>query len=280
MSNQFNSQPNQKTEFDQDRVERERVFHNDWASSVKINELMVEPAFESPTALENQYILQEIGDFKSKKILDLGCGAGESSVYFAVRGAEVHACDISENLLQLAGQLAKSRGVAIQTYVCPAENLPFADNTFDLVYGNGVLHHVNLDPSMKEVARVMKPGAKGYFIEPLPYNPIINIYRWVARDVRTVDEKPLHFSQINSLRKSFSDLTHREFWLFSLYIFMHFFLVRRWHPSKVRYWKKVIEVGPEFSSMIGTLKKWDHRMMRIFPFLGFLCWNTVIKVTK
>ncbi len=262
------------------RAARERVFHNDMASSVKLDELLVCPAFESPTALENEHILKNIGDIKGKRLLDLGCGAGEAAVFFAMQGAEVHACDISENLLSLAQDLAGKNAVKIRTYHCPAEQLPFSDGFFDLVYGNGVLHHVSLDLAMKEVSRVMASGAKGFFIEPLPYNPIINIYRWVARDVRTVDERPLRFSQIRSIKKHFSDLTHREFWLFSLYIFIHFFLVRRWHPSKIRYWKKVIEVGDEFKGLITGLKKFDERVLKFFPFLGSMCWNTVIKVVK
>lgn len=132
----------------------------------------------------------------------------------------------------------------------------------------------------KEVSRVLKKGGKALFVEPLPYNPAINIYRWMARDVRSEDERPLSFRQIHSLRPFFTRLRHTEFWLFSLLIFFHFFFIRRWHPSKVRYWKKVIEVGEEYRELFGRWQALDRFVLRVFPFLRPLCWNTVIVAEK
>ena len=264
----------------QEKNKREQDFHDGMAESINLDTLLVRESFESPTAIENRYAFSVMHPIQGKKILDLGCGAGETSVYFAIKGADVSACDISAGFLGLAENLSKKHGVSLKLAQCAAEFLPWPDNQFDFVFGNGVLHHVDLEASCKEIYRVLRPRGKAVFIEPLPYNPVINIYRKMAKDVRTEDERPLTLTQIHSLKKIYSKVEHQEFWLFSLYLFIHFFLVKRWHPSKVRYWKKVIEVGPEFSGLFSKLQDLDHFAMKWLPFLRPLCWNTVIVAEK
>lgn len=262
------------------RFEREREFHNQWARSLNWDELLVRENFEACTAIENQYALRELGDLRGKRILDLGCGAGETSVYFALCGAEVFACDVGDIFLQLAKRLADKFGVKLRLAQVDANFLPCRDDYFDFVYGNGILHHVNLLPAAREIKRVLKRGGKAVFIEPLPYNPVIHVYRALAKDVRTKDEKPLKFGELNQIKPFFSSFHHREFWLFSLLVFLHFFLIRGWHPSKVRYWKKVIEVADSYHGLFGALQALDRFVLRYIPFANYLCWNTALVVMK
>ena len=86
--------------------------------------------------------------------------------------------------------------------------------------------------------------------------------------------------QLKEFGSVFTSFRHREFWLFSLFIFLHFFLVRRWHPSEVRYWKKVIEVGEEYRDIFSRLQRVDDFCLRHFSWLRYLCWNTVVEVVK
>ena len=260
--------------------QREKDFHDQWAKTIRLEDLKVRETFEAPTAIENHYALRQLGDLKGKKILDLGCGAGETSVYLAMQGAQVYACDIAEEFLKIAGALAEKHGVRLNLQQVEASRLPYAEGAFDFVYGNGVLHHVDLLPTAQEIHRVLKPGGKAVFIEPLPYNPLIQLYRWMAKAVRTEDEKPLTFGQLKKAGSFFSSFRHEEFWFFSLFIFFHFFFIRRWNPSKVRYWKKVIEEGENYKEMFSRLERFDRSFLRAFPFMKPLCWNTVLVATK
>lgn len=204
----------------------EEDFHNKWADSIAVDQVLVLESFESSTAVENKHALAELGKIKGKKILDLGCGAGEASVYFANKGAEAYALDISEGMLKTAQKIAKKYKTKIKTVKASAEELPFKDGYFDLVYGNAVLHHINIEPTIAEVKRILKPRGKAVFIEPVAYNPAINIYRKMAMDVRTVDEHPLKSRDIKLMKKYFKQVKHKEFWFITLLIFFYFFFYR------------------------------------------------------
>ncbi|MBA4317466.1 MAG: SAM-dependent methyltransferase [Flavobacterium sp.] len=262
------------------RRQSEEIFHDKWAESIDLNKLLVHESFEAITAVENKYALEMMGDLKNKTILDVGSGAGESSVYFALQGANVTALDISQKMLNIASNLANKHGVIINTIREQTEKMSFTDNTFDLVYGNGVLHHVDFELSLKEVFRILKPGGKAIFIEPLAYNPIIKIYRYMARDVRSEHETPLIFSKLNLVKSIYKRIHHREFWLSTLLILIGFYVFEGVHPSKERYWKKIIYDADKYKKSFMALKKIDDFVLKWLPFLRPFCWNTVLVFEK
>jgi ubiquinone/menaquinone biosynthesis C-methylase UbiE len=100
------------------------------------------------------------------KVLDIGAGRGISSYAFAKAGCSVTALEPDSSNLVGAGAISnlfKNTGLPIQIVQEWGETLPFANNTFDIVYGRAVLHHAkDLKQLCKEAARVLKPG--GYFI--------------------------------------------------------------------------------------------------------------------
>src|ERR1700730_7056987 len=91
--------------------EREVAFHNRWASSTRLEDVLVRESFEAPTALENQFILSRIGPLAGKSLLDIGSGLGESSVYFALQGARVTIVDISPEMIDTARKLGQRFGI-------------------------------------------------------------------------------------------------------------------------------------------------------------------------
>jgi SAM-dependent methyltransferase len=265
---------------DSERRARESEFHDRWASGIDVSELLVDEAFTSPTAVDNQHVLREFGDVRGKRILDYGCGAAEGGVFLAKQGAHVVGVDVSATMLEAAQRLAKHHGVSIETRLVTDAKIPAADEEFDLVYGNGVLHHVNLDVARTELARVLKPTGKGCFLEPLPYNPIINVYRRIAKEVRTPDEVPLRFEDVERFRQSFGSVSHREFWLTTLAVFLKFYLIDRVNPNKERYWKKIYTDAAKIESFFSPLARLDDWLLPKVPFINRLCWVTVITVAQ
>jgi len=260
------------------RIEQE--FHDRWAKDIEISELLVRESFEAVTAAENHYASASLSPVAGKRLLDLGCGAGETSVYFALQGARVCAVDVSPEMAATASRLARRHGAELEARVAVAENLPYPDASFDLVFGNGVLHHVELIPALEEVRRVLAPGGKAAFVEPLKHNPVIGIYRRLAAGNRTPTEHPLGWADFKRIRTVFPRLSHREFWLFTLYLFLHFYFFERISPSQVRYWKKVIADADRYAGMYARLRRLDDWLLARVPFLGRYCWNTVIVVEK
>ena len=148
------------------------------------------------------------------------------------------------------------------------------------MFGNGVLHHLDRKKAYNEIYRILKPGGRAVFIEPLCYNPLISIYRVMARTVRTNNEKPFRFRDLRYLRKLFIQVRHSEFWLATQLIFIYFFLIKRASPRKERYWKKVIAEADSIAPMYKRLLKIDNWLLKNMPLLKIFCWNTVIVLEK
>lgn len=259
---------------------REEAFHDDWANSIDITKIKVDDYFEVATAPENRYIIKNLGNVKGKKILELGCGAGEASVYFAKQGALVTATDLSQGMLEVTMRLAAIHGTQLATVKTPAAPLPFPDNSFDIVYAANVLHHVDFEVTLQEIWRVLKPDGKLCSWDPLAHNPAINIYRRMAMGVRTEDEHPIKMKQLKSFRKIFKTVNIYTTWFFSLWIFVRFYFIERVNPNKERYWKKIIDEHERLEALYCKLERYDSRFLRIFPFLKRYCWNVVILATK
>jgi len=261
------------------RQKIEEKFHDRWAMAVDPDKIRVEKYFLSPTAVEFKYISSLIGNVKNKIFLDLGCGFGEASTWFAMNGAKVFSLDISSNMLSCAQKLAKKYKVKLTLIKSAAENIPLNNESVDIVFGGSILHHTDVEKTAKEIRRVLKKGGKAFFVEPLSYNPLIKIYRSLAKEVRTPTEKPFTFKDIKLLESYFRQCTHKEFHLFTTLIFVWFFIGERLHPGKTRYWRKFIEEGDKYERAFLFLSEADKFFLKI-PFLRKYCWNTVIELVK
>jgi CTP:molybdopterin cytidylyltransferase MocA/predicted O-methyltransferase YrrM len=257
--------------------ERERRFHDGWASATAAPQVRVRAAFEAITAPENRFILRTMGELPGRRLLDLGSGLGEAAVYFALRGARVTATDISPEMCALAAETARRHGVEVETIAAPVERLDVPEGSFDLVYGANLLHHVaDVDRTLGAVRRALRPGGRCFFWDPLAYNPAIDVYRRIATAVRTADEHPLDFSVLSLFRKHFTGVRHREFWLTTLLLFAKYYLVDRVHPNADRYWKRILDEDPaRIGWWFSPLQRADDLLLRL-PLVRRLAWNTVI----
>lgn len=258
----------------------ERSFHDDWALTIDPEAVLPDQNFAPETAIENHYVLARMGSLQGKRILDIGCGSGEAAVYFAQRGAIVTAMDLSGAFLQVARHVARKHEVQVTLTVGAGEDMPFAEGSFDIVYGHGVLHHLALLESMREVQRILRPGGRAFFIEPLGYNPIIDVYRWMAGNMRTESEAPLRFADIDRLRPLFTRVDHREFWLTTQLVFVWFWLGMGVHPASERYWKKVLYDVDRIRWLFRPLYRLEKWILKHLPWAGRFSWNSVICLEK
>jgi ubiquinone/menaquinone biosynthesis C-methylase UbiE len=100
--------------------------------------------------------------------LELGCGTGFFSLNLVSGGViapdGLAVTDISPGMVSVAVRNAKNLGFEVEGRVADAERLPFDDDSFDLVVGHAVLHHIpDLDQTMREILRVLKPGGRFVF---------------------------------------------------------------------------------------------------------------------
>jgi len=107
------------------------------------------------------------------KALEIGAGTGYFSLNLMQLGIaeRVTATDISPGMLAALEASATGLGLEVETVVTEAENLPFEDESFDLVFGHAVLHHIpDLHCAFSEFRRVLRPGGVVTFCgEPSRY---------------------------------------------------------------------------------------------------------------
>jgi ubiquinone/menaquinone biosynthesis C-methylase UbiE len=105
--------------------------------------------------------MMEFDNFKGKKVLEIGCGLGTDLLQFARGGADVTGVDLTPASIDLVKKRFAMYGLPARAQVGDAERLPFSDNSFDVVYSFGVLHHTpNTQKAIDEVYRVVKPGGR------------------------------------------------------------------------------------------------------------------------
>jgi ubiquinone/menaquinone biosynthesis C-methylase UbiE len=213
-------------------------------------------------ALMKQWILEGGQD---ASVLDYCCGNGEESVFLAKHGAKhVVGIDISPVSIENCRALALHDGVAdrAEFQVMDAEALEFPDNSFDMIMEYGVLHHLELDRAMHELARVLKPGGCMVCTETLAHNPFIRAYRRATPHLRTAWEAEhiLGRSSFDVMARHFASIERQFFHLATLAAVP----LRR---------------TPLFAPALGTLRLLDRLLLSI-PGLQWQAWQVVFRLSK
>ncbi|MFA6244799.1 MAG: class I SAM-dependent methyltransferase, partial [Candidatus Hydrogenedentales bacterium] len=111
------------------------------------------------------------------RCLEIGCGTGYFTRLVAGTGAAITAVDISGDLLSEARR--KSSASNVRYEVADVHALPYGDGSFDVIFGSSVLHHLDIQPALRECLRVLMPGGRMVFAEPNMLNPQI----WAERHI-------------------------------------------------------------------------------------------------
>jgi SAM-dependent methyltransferase len=114
--------------------------------------------------------LRICGDLKGRRVLDIGCGAGENAVTMARQGAHVIAIDVSSAQLALGRRFAETSEVRVEWHQGDAADLAFLRaDSIDLALATGVVHEIeDLDRLFRQVHRVLRAGAPFVFSHDHP----------------------------------------------------------------------------------------------------------------
>jgi SAM-dependent methyltransferase len=116
--------------------------------------------------------------WRDRDVLEIGCGLGSDAVQFARAGARYTGVDLTPRSVELVTRRFALYGLEGAARVADAERLPFADESFDLVYSHGVLHHTpDTQRAFDEIHRVLRPGGTAMVMlyHRNSYNYYVNI---------------------------------------------------------------------------------------------------------
>lgn len=248
-----------KTLAEPDRLERERKFHNDAFSKGTRAKVKKYYSITTPSHAKYRELLQDHSPGES--VLEYGSGPGSQAFSLAKQGANVTAIDISDVAISQAREHAEQESLPINFIRMNAEDLDFPDQSFGVVCGSGILHHLNLESALSEIHRVLKPNGRGIFFEPLGHNPFINAYRALTSGLRTEDEHPLLTTDLDLARSIFSHVSTHHYHMVSLAA-----TVLPWPAAKAT-----------ISSILNTM---DQAIFTRIPIFRRYAWIVVIELRK
>lgn len=204
-----------------ERHEHEREFYDQWAIDSFADapdEVLEVEAGSIPFPNQQHvdfltYAINQIRPIEGKRILEAGTGTGHLAAWFAMNGAEATGFDLSPGILEVARRRAKINGVEGRTRFIEgsAEHLDEPDDSYDVIFGNQVAHHFDLELAGRNFERLLKPGGIAVFAEPILFGPewLRNVRhgkfvtRWIPSAHHTPDERAFTREDLDDLTRAF-----------------------------------------------------------------------------
>ena len=208
-----------------------------------------------------------------RTVLDYACGAGEWGVLLATQGARVTLLDLSPAAIEVCRRRARANGIEdrVRCLARSADDLTcFADGEFDYLVACGALHHTLKYPnSLPELARVLKPGGRGFLAETLGNNRLLN---WARRLRWRLDREPeeageeiiVSDRELAALRQHFRRV---EITPLNLLAMAKRLFRGRFHHLSVR-------------ALLGALEALDAGLLAVAPPLRRYCGEVIIVAEK
>lgn len=192
--------------------------------------------------------------YEGKKILDYGCGNGTHLIWLARIGKEVIGIDLSQKSLELAKKRLREEKLEDRAKVLlmDCEKMEFPDSFFDIIFDGGTFSSLDLNKTLPELSRVLRPNGFLIGIETLGHNPFTNLKRkWNTLTGRRTQWAAEHIFKIEDLvlvKKYFNKIETHFFHLISWFAFPFLNL-------------------PGGKIILKLLEKVDHFLLFFFPFL-------------
>ena len=158
---------------------RSEAFYTHWTRSEPENQIQL--AFRNHWSLFHELM----GDPRfngGKRSLEVGCGRGSLSCYFADAGFDCTLLDLSAPVIDIARNIFSQNGLSANFDVGDAENLPYESGSFDVVFSIGLLEHFE-DPAkvLAEQVRILAPGGLflGYVVPEYHGQNVQKDYAWI-----------------------------------------------------------------------------------------------------
>ena len=152
-------------------------------------------------------MIKEIAKKSGGVFLELGSVSWNDYIDFQNAPKALYCINISEKELEkgikLSEKVHSNKFFEHHFQIMDANHLTFEDDSFDVVYGSGILHHLDFEQAVQEIFRVLKKDGVIVFQEPLARNPIGKIVRKRTPEARTPNEKPLDKKEFNILKRYF-----------------------------------------------------------------------------
>jgi ubiquinone/menaquinone biosynthesis C-methylase UbiE len=186
----------------QRRLANERAFHNQrFSHEIRADQGKYYAAIKYGT---RDFEARVLACAQNRDVLEYGCGSAIQGIQIANVAKSLTGIDISDVAVADASNAATTLGLTNARYLrMDAEDLEFEDASFDLVFGRGIIHHLDLERSFASISRVLRAGGRAIFWEPLGHNPILNQYRKITPEARTPDEHPLTKADFELTKKYF-----------------------------------------------------------------------------
>lgn len=212
-----------------------------------------------------------IDEYKENaRLLDFGSGPGTNALTFSEIGYEVEGFDISENNVEIANKLFDAEKRNGRFTVSFAEDLPYEDNSFDIIAGIDILHHVDIDKSLKECRRLLKTGAKAFFREPVDVplldrireSKLVQLFapKEASFDLHiTEDERKLNLNDEKIMKQIFPKMKKHYYFIFARFD---------------KFYRKGSDPKPSI------LEKLDYALIKMFPFMKKLGGAIIYELEK
>lgn len=164
--------------FDTTWKTRNETLYNHWTRDTPQNQ--VQFAFRNHWTLFNELLKSEYY-WGGQRCLEVGCGRGTLSAYFSDAGYDCTLLDFSENVIRRARQFFELNHLPGSFHVGDADRLPFAGQSFDIVFSMGLMEHfIEIETAIREQIRVLsKGGILICYVVPEFKNNVQNEFRWI-----------------------------------------------------------------------------------------------------